>query len=82
MTCSDGESICFKDVNLINNDIFLERDTSFTVTLTDVQYIGSDGMMFSFKEKQKNLYQNHTDKMYSRYFNGHTFGFYFSKLLL
>ncbi|XP_071506649.1 adhesion G-protein coupled receptor V1-like [Diadema antillarum] len=42
IVCSDGQSTCVQDVSLLNNDVFLAEDTSFTVNLTSVTYLGSD----------------------------------------
>ncbi|KAJ8018489.1 G-protein coupled receptor 98 [Holothuria leucospilota] len=41
VTCRDGGATCSKDIGFLNNDVFLERGTTFTVNLTSVSYIGS-----------------------------------------
>ncbi|XP_022110249.1 G-protein coupled receptor 98-like isoform X2 [Acanthaster planci] len=38
VVCQHGNIFCTKDVPLLNNDMFLERDTSFNVTLTGLSY--------------------------------------------
>ncbi|XP_038076858.1 adhesion G-protein coupled receptor V1-like isoform X2 [Patiria miniata] len=40
VVCRSGNAFCTKDIPLLNNDMFLERDTSFNVTLTSLSYLG------------------------------------------
>ncbi|XP_072038274.1 adhesion G-protein coupled receptor V1-like [Amphiura filiformis] len=44
MTCRTGMQYCTESLYLLNNNKFLERDTSFTVNITTLQYLGPPGV--------------------------------------
>ncbi|XP_071965307.1 adhesion G-protein coupled receptor V1-like isoform X2 [Antedon mediterranea] len=40
VVCSNGQSECIAEILLVSNNVFLARDSTFTVSLTSVEYVG------------------------------------------